>query len=53
MINSQLGSLNTEATAPRGPVWREPKLEVSMKEMEEGKKEADELAPMYAEGLLG
>eukprot|EP00435_Cladocopium_sp_Y103_P039418 s2532_g10.t1 len=47
MISSQLGSLNT--AAPTGPVWREPKLE-QMKEMEEGKKEADELAPMYVEG---
>lgn len=47
MISSQLGSLNT--AAPTGPVWREPKLE-QMKEMEEGKKEADELAPMYMEG---
>lgn len=47
MITSQLGSLNT--AAPTGPVWREPKLE-QMKEMEEGKKEADELAPMYMEG---
>lgn len=49
MITSQLGSLNT--AAPTGPVWREPKLE-QMKEMEEGKKEADELAPMYMEGSL-
>ena len=49
MISSQLGSLNT--AAPTGPVWREPKLE-QMKEMEEGKKEADELAPMYMEGSL-
>ena len=49
MITSQLGSLNT--AAPTGPVWREPKLE-QMKEMEEGKKDADELAPMYMEGSL-
>jgi len=47
MISSQLGSLNT--AAPTAPVWREPKLE-QMKEMEEGKKDADELAPMYVEG---
>ena len=47
MISSQLGSLNT--AAPTVPVWREPKLE-QMKEMEEGKKDADELAPMYVEG---
>eukprot|EP00913_Durusdinium_trenchii_P020465 g19225.t1 len=48
MISSQLGSLNT--AAPAGPVWREPKQLEQMKDMEEGKKESDELAPMYVEG---
>lgn len=50
MISSQLGSLNT--AAPAGPVWREPKQLEQMKDMEEGKKESDELAPMYVEGCL-